>query len=96
MGLITYLIRLLPFLAIRNAQIPSVVENWINYLGEGIIVSLILPYLLLNGKNFDISMSNVKIISSILCMIIALRTKSLILTIVIGVSSVMVVSHFLS
>jgi branched-subunit amino acid transport protein len=90
MGLLTYLVRLLPFLVIRKMRLPRIIEDWTTYLGEGILVSLLLPYLLLGGKNFDISMGNVKILSSVLCVIIALKTKSLIFTIIGGIACVII------
>ena len=93
MGIVTYLVRLAPFLIIRKFQVPRIVEEWITYLGEGILISLLLPYLLLEGKDFSISIGNVKIISAVLCAVIAVKTKSLILTIICGVSGVMILSE---
>jgi len=55
MGLLTYVVRLVPFLVIRRIQLPRIVEDWVTYLGEGILVSLLVPYLLLKEGNFDIS-----------------------------------------
>ena len=95
MGLLTYLVRLVPFLVIRRIQLRRVVEDWITYLGEGVLVSLLLPYLLLKGENFDVSMGNVKILSSLFCVIIALKTNSLILTIIGGILCLIIANRIL-
>jgi len=92
MGLLTYLVRLVPFLVIRKTRLPKLVEHWITYVGDGILVSLLLPYILLNGKGFDISMGNVKVFSGIVCIIIAVMTKSLIFTIIAGIVCIIVLS----
>lgn len=90
MGLVTYVVRLAPFLVIRAIRLPETVIKWINYLGEGIIVSLLIPYLLLEGNKLDISLGNIKIISSLFCILIALLSRSMILTIIAGIGSTIV------
>ena len=90
MGLVTYLVRLAPFWVIRAIRLPVTVIKWINYLGEGIIVSLLIPYLLLEGDTLDISLGNAKIISGLFCIVVALLTKSMIFTILVGIVSTIV------
>jgi branched-subunit amino acid transport protein len=95
MGLLTYLVRLVPFLVIKRIRPRRIVEDWITYVGEGILVSLLFPYLLLGGKDFDVSVGNVKILSGVFCVVIALKTNSVILTIVGGIVSVIIASRIL-
>jgi branched-subunit amino acid transport protein len=95
MGLLTYLVRLVPFLVIKRIRPRRIVEDWITYVGEGILVSLLLPYLLLEGKNFDVSVGNVKILSGIFCVVIALKTNSLIFTVMSGIACFIITSCIL-
>ncbi len=93
-GLVTYLVRLAPFLVIRAIRLPESVIKWIHYLGEGIIVSLLIPFLLLEGDKVNISLGNIKIISSLFCILVALLTKSMICTILIGIVITIVLHSF--
>ena len=82
-------------MVIRRIRLPRIVEDWITYLGEGILVSLLLPYLLLDGKDFDVSVGNVKILSGVFCVVIALKTNSLVFTIIGGIVCVIIASRIL-
>ncbi|MGP6139378.1 AzlD domain-containing protein [Jeotgalibaca sp. A127] len=88
-AIVTYLPRFLPILAFKDAQLPTWFQKWMGYLPISIFAALIATDVFFweDYLNLD-SLSNLKLIPSVVTVIIAYKTKSMIYSILGGVLSI--------
>lgn len=91
-SLLTYLIRLLPIMYLSKKELPTWLKEWMKFIPAGIFAALIAPDIFTSNGSLSISFTNIKLISSFLVLLIALKTKSLGLSIFIGVVSIYLLS----
>jgi branched-subunit amino acid transport protein len=85
MGLITFLIRYLPFIAFRKLQFGGLVGRFLNYLPPAIIGGLLFQSLFIRNNRFYFQGLDSTLIAAIVSTIIAVLSKSLLLTVLTGV-----------
>lgn len=85
-AIFTYIPRSFPLLYLSNKELPTWLKEWMKFIPAGIFAALIFPDIFTNGASLDISFSNIKLISSIAVLIVALKKKSLGLSIAVGVA----------
>lgn len=84
MWAVTYLPRLLPLAALSQVRLPRTVTTWLSYLPASILSALILPGALRGNGAIDVSPSNPSLWALLISFVVALRTRNLILTVVVG------------
>lgn len=88
-ALVTYLPRFIPILAFRNANLPIWFQKWMGYLPISIFAALIATDVFFWEEQLDLNfLANLKLIPSIVTIIIAYKTKSMIHSILAGVLSI--------
>lgn len=88
-GILTYLPRLLPLLVLKNARMPVWFGKWMFYLPISIFASLIATDIFFLDGNFKLNiLENLKLIPSLLTMVVAYKTKSMIFSILMGMISI--------
>ncbi len=80
----TYFPRLLPLAALSQVRLPRVVMTWLSYLPAAILSALIFPGALRDGGSMDIGLSNPSLWALAISFLVAIRTRNLILTVVVG------------
>ena len=84
MMLVTYLPRLLPLFALSQVRLPDRVMSWLSYLPAAILSGLIFPGALMRGGAFDPGLGNPSLWALAASFAVALKTRNLILTMVVG------------
>ena len=80
----TYFPRLLPLAALSQVRLPRVVMTWLSYLPAAILSALIFPGALKQGGFIHIGPSNPSVWALLISFVVAVKTRNLILTVVVG------------
>ena len=80
----TYLPRLLPLLALSQVRLPERVMSWLSYLPAAILSALIFPGALYHEGVFDPGIGNPSLWALAASFAAAVKTRNLILTMVVG------------
>ncbi|MFT8319642.1 MAG: AzlD domain-containing protein [Bacillus sp. (in: firmicutes)] len=82
--LVTIIPRILPFILVRNFSIPALVEKWLSYIPICIFTGLIVEsFLTTDANGFQLNWNY--LLAAVPTFIIAVKTKSLLTTVLIGV-----------
>lgn len=84
MGAVTYLPRLLPLMALSQARLPGPFVSWLSYLPAAILAALIFPGVFMVNGRVEIGPGNPALWALLVSFAVAVRTRSLILTMVAG------------
>lgn len=83
-GLLTFLIRLSFILLIGQRQISPWLRRSLRFVPPAVLTAIILPELLFQNGQLDVSLGNGRLLAGILAALVAWRTRSAVLTIVAG------------
>ena len=85
-GLITYAIRLSFIALIDRLKMPDFVVRSLGYVPPAVFFAIILPEVLIRQEGLSISPSNERLVAAALATFLAWRTRSVLLTIAIGMA----------
>ena len=84
MGLITFTIRVALFLLPAGAQLPEWLLRALRYVPAAVLSAIIAPELLLPGGAFDLSLGNERLLAGLVAVLVAWRTRNVLLTVGVG------------
>ena len=84
MWFVTYVPRLLPLFALSQVRLPDRLMSWLSYLPAAILSALIFPGALMRGGVLDPWIGNPSLWALAASFAVAIRTRNLILTMVVG------------
>ena len=84
MGVITYLLRVIPFLLAGRHTLPPTLIKALRYVPAAVLSAIIVPELFMPQGTLDISLGNARLIAGLIAILVAWRTRNVMLTIVIG------------
>ncbi len=84
MGIITYGIRVAPFLLPERVAIAPWLLRMLRYVPAAVLSAIIFPEVLQPGGVFDFSLGNERLIAAIAAAIVAWRTRNVLLTVACG------------
>jgi branched-subunit amino acid transport protein len=84
MGIVTYGIRLLPIALLGRIELPPIVLRALRFVPPAVLSAIFFPELLRPAGPLDISWGNARLIAGLLAAVIAWRTKSVLVTIAVG------------
>ena len=84
MWAVTYFPRLLPLAALSQVRLPDRLMTWLSYLPAAILSALIFPGALLRDGRIDPGPGNPAVWALAVSFLVAVKTRSLILTMVTG------------
>ena len=84
MWFVTYIPRLLPLFALSQVRLPDRLMSWLSYLPAAILSALIFPGALMRNGVFDPGIGNPSVWALAASFAVAIRTRNLILTMVVG------------
>ena len=87
MGIVTYAIRLSLILLLGRVEVPPVVRQALRLVPPAVLSAIIFPELLRPGGAFDLSLGNPRLLAGVLATLVAWRTKSVLLTIAVGMAA---------
>lgn len=85
MGLVTYIPRLVPLLLLSKVRLPRWFSIWLKYVPTTVFASLIFSEIFVREHGLNLQLSNVYLLSSVASFLVAIKTKSLALTIAFGI-----------
>ena len=85
-GLLTLGIRLSFIVFLDKVQVSSLVQQALRFVPIAVLAALISPALFFPSGSLDISLSNARLIAGILAILVAWRTKNVLLTIFSGMA----------
>jgi branched-subunit amino acid transport protein len=87
MGIVTYVIRLSVIGAIGRIDIPPLVQRALRYVPPAVLSAIIFPELLRPAGLLDISPGNPRLVAGLLAIVVAWRTRNVLLTIAVGMAA---------
>ncbi len=84
MGVVTYLTRLSLIALFGRLAVPPIIERALRFVPPAVLSAIIFPELLRPAGAFDLSLGNVRLLAGILAILVAWRTRNVLLTIGAG------------
>ena len=94
-GLLTLSIRLSFIVFMGKAQISPLLQQALRFVPVAVLSALIAPALFLPKGELDLSPWNARLIAGIIAIIVAWRTKNVLLTIAVGMASLLLLQALL-
>jgi branched-subunit amino acid transport protein len=83
-GIVTYLPRALPLLLLANAPLPAWFARWLKYVPAAVFGALIFSEIFVRESGLNLTPNNIYLLSSIGVLLVAVKTRSLALSIAVG------------
>jgi branched-subunit amino acid transport protein len=84
MGAITYSLRVSMFLLAGRTTLPPYVASALRYVPAAVLSAIIAPELFLPNGVLDLSLGNARLIAGLVAIIVAWRTRNVLVTIAVG------------
>jgi branched-subunit amino acid transport protein len=94
-GLLTFGIRLSFIVFMGRAQISTMLHQALRFVPVAVLSALIAPALFLPRGSLDLSPGNIRLIAGLLAILVAWRTKNVLLTIVGGMACLLILQVFM-
>ena len=86
-ALVTVIPRVLPLVLLSRINIPDRAARWLGHVPVAVLAALLAQSVLLTDGRLNLSISNLSLIAIIPTLLVALRTRSLVGTVLTGVAS---------
>ena len=93
MSLVTYLPRMLPMVLLSKVNLPPLFLKWLQFIPIAVLSALLAPAILAPQGELSIGLDNKAFIASIPCFFVAIKTKNLFLTVVVGILSMLLLQN---
>jgi len=93
-ALVTLIPRVLPLLVLTRFELPEWAMKWLSFVPIAVMAALVGQELFLHDGKLVIAGGNLKLLAAIPTFIIALKTRSLLLTVLGGVITLMILRFF--
>jgi len=94
-GLLTFGIRLSFIVFLGKAHIPPLLQQALRFVPVAVLSAVIAPDLFLPKGALDLSPWNARLIAGIIAILVAWRTKNVLLTIGVGMASLLILQALL-
>lgn len=84
MGAITYAVRLSMFVLLGRVELPDWLRRALRYVPPTVLSAIIFPELFMPGGTLDISLHNFRLLAGLVAVVVAWRTRSILLTLIAG------------
>lgn len=88
-AILTFLPRVIPLMILSRFELPEWIERWLSFVPIAVMAALIGQELFLHDGKWIPLGSNLNLLAAIPAFIVAIKTRSLLLTVVTGVLSLM-------
>lgn len=86
-GAATFAIRFSFIYLFGRMEIPTLVRRGLRFVPPAVLTAIVFPELLMPGGVFDLSLGNARLLAGVLAALVAWRTKSVVLTILVGMAA---------
>ena len=95
MAAVTYITRIGSQVLFASAGMPAWMERWLKHVPTAFLTALIVPSLLMPEGHLDISLGNNYLLAGIVAAFTAYKTRNVLITILIGMTVIIVLNRFL-
>jgi len=90
-----YLPRFLPLYVLTRLEIPQIViVAWFRYIPVSVLAALVMPGILLTDRQIFLSVSNSYLLATVPAFLVAWPTKNMLLTISMGMGTVLILQLY--
>ena len=93
-GLVTVIPRVLPLMILSKFQLPQWAEKWLSFVPITVMASLIAQEIFIHEGELVLIKNNLPLLAAIPTCIIAIKTQSLLFTVLGGMVSLMILRFF--
>lgn len=93
-GIVTFIPRVLPLMVLSKLKLPEWAMRWLNYVPVSIMAALIASELLIQDGKISLVSNKIELLAAVPAFLIAVRTRSLLGTVICGIVSVMILRYF--
>jgi branched-subunit amino acid transport protein len=94
-SLVTFIPRVLPLMVLSRLQIPDLAMRWLSYIPVAVMAALLGNELLMTDGEITPLKDNIELFAALPTFLIAIFTRSLLVTILVGVITVMILRFLL-
>ena len=87
MGLVTYALRVSLIGVLHRLELPPLVIRALRYVPPAVLSAIILPNVLMPADHLELTLRNPRILAALLAALVAWRTRSVVLTVVLGLAA---------
>jgi branched-subunit amino acid transport protein len=88
-GLITYAYRLSFIQLLSRRKVPETLQRALRLVPPAVLTAIIFPELLLHDGSLNVGLHNFRLIAGIIAILVAWRTKNVVLTILVGMAALL-------
>ncbi|MDQ0176659.1 AzlD domain-containing protein [Bacillus chungangensis] len=88
-AIVTMLPRVLPLAVLSKVDLPDWVVNWLKHIPVAIMAALLAQELLIPTEEFGYFYGNLRLLAAIPTILVAIFTRSLLGTVIVGILSMM-------
>jgi branched-subunit amino acid transport protein len=89
-ALVTFVPRVLPIAVLSRVELPEWAMRWLSYVPIAVMAALVGQELLMPNGKLESLQNNLELIAALPAFIIAILTRSLLGTVLVGIISIMV------
>ena len=93
-GLLTWGLRLSFMVFMGKRQVAPIVQQALRFVPIAVLSALIAPALFFSNGLLDVSLSNIRLLAGMLAILVAWRTKNVLLTIFSGMACLLILQVF--
>ena len=93
-AIVTFIPRVLPLVLLSRIQIPEWAIKWLKHVPIAVMAALLAQELLIAENKFSITSNQLELLAAIPSFLIAILTRSLLGTVLVGVASLMILRFF--
>ncbi|WP_410511141.1 AzlD domain-containing protein [Paenibacillus sp. BR2-3] len=93
-ALVTFIPRVLPLMLLSRINIPEWGMRWLNYVPIAVMAALVAEELFIQDGNLSISSNKAELLAALPAFFVAVKTRSLLGTVITGIISLMVLRYF--
>lgn len=86
MGAVTYALRLSLIAAIGRFELSALTQRALRFVPPAVLAAIIAPEVLAPGGAVDLSPGNVRLLAGLAAVVVAWRTRNVLLTIAVGMA----------
>ena len=84
MGLVTFAIRLSLIALLGRFEMPPLISRGLRFVPPAVLSAIALPELLQPGGQLNLSLGNARLLAGLLALLVAWRTRNVLLTVGLG------------
>jgi branched-subunit amino acid transport protein len=95
MGAVTYALRLSLIALLGRFEVPPLISRGLRFVPPAVLSAIILPELVQPGGRLNLGLGNVRLLAGLLAMLVAWRTRNVLLTVGAGMVGLWILQSLL-